>query len=114
MTEEQLNALRDAVARDVMGWTDRRVPWAYSDSTVCWHCNDVAVITRHAWRPDADDRQSSQVLDRMLALGFRCSIEVEADQTVVGFSGTDADSGPVTHADRRIALLQAALTVLKI
>ena len=58
-------------ARLVMGWTAAEVPWAYDGVTPLWHTADGdPVMTVFSWRPDRNDTQNMQVLDRMLELGF--------------------------------------------
>ncbi len=62
-----------------------------------------------AWRPDEDDRQNLEVLDEMIEQGFDCSVEITAGEVVVAFSRDDCGEVPVSHPQRRIALLLAAL-----
>lgn len=114
MTEEQRESLRAEVARRVMNWHANEVSWAYSGSTECWHTSDeVAVVTRYAWRPDEDDQQNMNVLDRMTALGFDCSVELTPEEAVVAFSRESAEGQPVSHGCRRIAVLLAAVAAIK-
>lgn len=113
LDEEQRRGLRDEVARSVMGWRLASVPWAYSGSTNCWlNDDDAAVLTQHAWRPDEDESQNSQVLQQMLTLGFDCSAEFAADENVVSFTRDLKEGVPVCHAERRVAMLLAALAAL--
>ena len=108
-SEEARDALRDAVAREVMGWEVERIEWAYSGSTLVWH--DSAghpVLTRYSWQPDLRDAQAMEVADRMLELGFRFVMEAGEGSTCVNFE-RDSVSSRIDHRDRRIAILRAAL-----
>ena len=108
-SEEARDALRDAVAREVMGWEVERIEWAYSGSTLVWH--DSAghpVLTRYSWQPDLRDAQAMEVVDRMLERGFRFVMEAGEGSTCVTFE-RDSVSSRIDHRDRRIAILRAAL-----
>ena len=109
---DEVNAeqLRSAVAESVMGWHCASRSWAYALEVECWHGDDGgAVMPCAAWRPDEDDRQNLEVLDGMIEQGFDCSVEITAGEVVVAFSRDDCGEVPVSHPQRRIALLLAAL-----
>ena len=115
-SEEARDALRDAVAREVMGWEVERIEWAYSGSTLVWH--DSAghpVLTRYSWQPDLRDAQAMEVADRMLELGFRFVMEAGEGSACVNATSRpivferDSVSSRIDHRDRRIAILRAAL-----
>ena len=75
MTEEQRIILRDGISEQVMGWTSRRVSWAYAETAELWHnADDNPLMTRDSWRPDTNDSQVLEVLDRMVELGFRYTL----------------------------------------
>ena len=101
--------LRDALAREVMGWRVRRIEWAYSGATDVWHdTSGLPVLTRYSWQPDCHDAQAMEVVDRMLALGYRFAMGAERGLAFATFE-TDASSTRIEHRDRRVAILRAAL-----
>ena len=108
-SEETRDALRDAVARVVMGWEAVRIEWAYSGTTQVWHdaCGHP-VLTRYSWQPDLRDAQAMEVVDRMLRLGFRFMMGAGEGTVCVTFE-RDSVSSRIDHHDRRIAILRAAL-----
>ena len=111
-SEEARDALRDAVAREVMGWKAERIEWAYSGTTLVWH--DVAghpVLTCFSWQPDLRDAQTMEVVDRMLELGFRFMMGADVGSARVSFE-RDSASSRIHHHDRRIAILRAALAAV--
>ena len=111
-SEEAREALRDAVAREVMGWQVERIEWAYSGTTAVWH--DAAghpVLTRYSWQPDLRDAQAMEVVDRMFRLGFRLVMTAGEQSACVSFECSSA-STRIEHHDRRIAILRAALGAL--
>ena len=108
-SEETREALRDAVAREVMGWEVERIEWAYGGTTLVWH--DSAghpVLTRYSWQPDLRDAQAMEAVDQMLKLGFRFMMEVDEGSACVSFERGSAVSR-IDHRDRRVAILRAAL-----
>jgi len=103
-------------ARRVMGWTAADIPWAYDGTTPVWHTSaGDPVMTVFSWRPDRDDTQNMQVFDRMVDLGFDLTLTAGGGRTVVQVDRDDRGGRAATptargeHADRRIALLRAAL-----
>ena len=98
-------------ARLVMGWTAADIPWAYDGETPVWHtAGGDPVMTVFSWRPDRNDTQNMQVLDRMVGLGFECTMMVGGERTVVEIGrGSMMPVARVEHDDRRVALLRAAL-----
>lgn len=112
-TEAVRETLRDAVAREVMGWTARRIEWAYSGTTDVWHdTSGLPVLTRYSWQPDCHDAQAMEVVDRMLALGYRFAMGAERGLSSAAF---EIGSAPTRneHPDRRIAILRAALRAVR-
>lgn len=108
-SEEARSDLRDAVAREVMGWEVRRIEWAYSGTTLVWHDSEgLPVLTRYSWQPDRRDVQAMEVVDRMLALGFRFAMGAGEGLAFAAFE-CGARSSHAEHHDRRIAILRAAL-----
>ena len=108
-SEEACDTLRDAVAREVMGWKVERIEWAYSGTTLVWH--DAAghpVLTRYSWQPDRHDAQAMAVVDRMLELGFRLMMGAGEGSAWVSFE-RDSVASRFVDRDRRIAILRAAL-----
>lgn len=108
-SEDARDALRDAVAREVMGWEVERIEWAYSGTTPVWH--DSAghpVLTRYSWQPDRHDAQAMDVVDRMLELGFRFTMGAGAGLAFAVFE-SGSTSTRTEHRNRRIAILRAAL-----
>ncbi len=108
-SEEDRETLRDAVAREVMGWEALRIEWAYSGATDVWHDpSGLPVLTRYSWQPDHHDAQAMEVVDRMLALGYRFAMGAERGLAFAAFE-TGAAPTRIEHRDRRIAILRAAL-----
>lgn len=108
-SEEVRETLRDAVAREVMGWEALRIEWAYSGATDVWHDpSGLPVLTRYSWQPDCHDAQAMEVVDRMLALGYRFAMGAERGLAFAAFE-TEAAPTRIEHRDRRIAILRAAL-----
>ena len=106
---EACEALRDAVARKVMGWKAERIEWAYAGTTLVWHDSDgVPMLTCYSWQPDLRDAQTMEVVDRMLELGFDFAMGAGEGLAFAAF-GAGAASTRVEHRDRRIAVLRAAL-----
>ena len=111
---EQREELREASARLVMGWRPVQIPWAYSGVADCWETSDdIPIMTCHAWRPDEDDTQCMKVVDRMVELGYRCSLRLETNGVKVVFGDGDTQALPIEHSDRRIGLLQAAVSAVR-
>ena len=114
MTEEQRIALRNAVGERVMGWTSRRIAWAYAETAELWHdAHDLPVMTHDSWRPDLNDGQVLTVLDQMVARGFNYSLGNTAQTAFAEFHGADALAVRAEHAERRIALLHAAVAAVE-
>ena len=110
MSDDDLEFMCAEIARRVMGWTAADIPWAYDGVTSVWHsAAGDPVMTVFSWRPDSNDAQNMQVLDRMVDLGFELTLTACGERTVVRI---DWESTPVArndHPGRRVALLQAAL-----
>ena len=108
-SEEARETLRDAVAREVMGWRVERIEWAYSGTTPVWHdSGGLPVLTRYSWQPDRRDAQAMEVVDRMLELGFRFTMGAGAGLAFAAFE-SGSTTTRIEHRDRRIAILRAAL-----
>ena len=113
MSDDDRELLRAETARLVMGWTAADIPWAYDGATPVWHTSaGDPVMTVFSWRPDRDNAQSMQVLDRMVDLGFEFTLKVSGARTVVQIGRGSTPVVRVEDADRRIALLRAALAVI--
>lgn len=109
-SDDDREHLCGGTARLVMGWTAADIPWAYDGTTPVWHDADGdPVMTVFSWRPDRNDAQSMQVLDRVVGLGFALTMTVEGERTVVRIGRGSVPVARAEHADRRIALLRAAL-----
>ena len=77
MSDDDRELLCAETARLVMGWTATDIPWAYDGATPVWHTSaGEPVMTVFSWRPDRNDAQSMQVLDRMVDLGFELTLTV--------------------------------------
>ena len=101
-------------ARLVMGWTAADVPWAYEGTTSLWHTADGdPVMTVFSWRPDRNDAQNMQVLDRMIDLGFELTLTACGERSVVQFSRGAGPPARGEDRDRRIALLRAAIAAAR-
>ncbi len=110
MNSEEMEQLRDEVARRVMGWELRRVDWAYSDTTSLWHSREgIPVMTRYAWRPHESDAQAMKVLDRMTAIGFDHTLGMSGGTAFAVFEREGDEAVRVEGENRRVALLRAAL-----
>ena len=114
MTDPEREALCCAVARTVMGWFSTEIPWAYDGVTPLWHTADGDPhMTVVSWRPDCNDTQNMQVLDRMIELGFELELSVCGNRTIAEFT---LESVPVARGEdwnRRIALMRAALDAVE-
>ena len=114
MAIEERTRLREESARLVMGWRPVRIPWAYSGVADCWeNSDDIPVMTCHAWRPDEDDTQCMRVVDRMVELGFVCSLVIEPGRVGAAFGNQGVLPSPLEHPDRRIGLLRAAVDAMR-
>ena len=114
MLSEERTQLREETARLVMGWRTVRIPWAYNGVADCWETSkDVPVMTCHSWRPDEDDTQCMRVVDRMVELGFVCSMVIESGRTGAAFGRGGVLRPIVENNDRRIGLLHAALDAVR-
>ncbi len=102
--------LGSRVARQVMNWHQVRRGWAYSDEAELW-CSgeDVPLMPCQAWRPEHDDTQAMQVLERMTALGFEWTLGGGAGGVSAEFRHRDGRRARAEDPDRRRALLRAAL-----
>lgn len=113
MSNDDRGNLCAETARLVMGWTAADIPWAYDGATPVWHTSTgEPVMTVFSWRPDRNHAQSMQVLDRMVALGFEFTLTVSGAHTVVQIGRGSMPVARVEDADRRVALLRAALAGL--
>ena len=107
-------ALCAEAARLVMGWETAAVPWAYDGVASLWHTAEGdPVMTEFSWRPDRDDAQNMQVLDRMIGLGFGCTLTAHGGRALARFSRGPDDTARCEDRDRRIALLRAAVAAVK-
>ncbi len=70
-------------------------------------------MSEFSWRPDRDEAQNMQVLDRMLELGYDFELSVKPDRTlaVVGLNGERL--GRSQGSDRKIVVLEAALQAIR-
>ena len=110
MSDDNRELLCAETARLVMGWTAADIPWAYDGATSVWHtATGEPVMTVFSWRPDRNDAQNMQVLDRMVDLGFEVTMTVGGGRTVVEIGRGSMPAARGEHADRRTALLRAAL-----
>ena len=113
MSDDDHGSMCAEIARRVMGWTATDIPWAYDGETSVWHtAGGDPVITVFSWRPDRNDAQNMQVLERMLELGFEIALTACCGRAVVEFR---RGAAPVAHdedRDRRTALLRAALAAV--
>ena len=110
MDNDERGHLCAETARLVMGWTAADIPWAYDGMAPVWHtAAGDPVMTVFAWRPDRNDAQNMQVLDRMVDLGFELTLTVNGARTVVQIGRGSTPVARGEHDDRRIALLRAAL-----
>ena len=113
MTHKDTQALRADIAREVMGWTQGSRSWAYSGSASLWYDSEGnGLLPIQSWRPDEDDRQCMQVLDRMRALGYGFSLRSDGDSIEAGFDRPSEPRVTCRHLDRRLAVLRAALTTV--
>ena len=114
MSDDDLEITCAEVARHVMGWTAADVPWAYDGVASLWHtAGGDPVVTVFSWRPDRNDTQNMQVLDRMIDLGFELTLTACGERAVVQFSRGSRPVARCEDRDRRIALLHAALAAAK-
>ena len=114
MSDDDHESMCAEIARLVMDWTATDIPWAYDGVTSVWHtAGGDPVMTVFSWRPDRDDAQNMQVLDRMLVLGFGLTLTAGSGRTAVQFSRGSMAPARVEHRDRRIALLRAALAGIR-
>ena len=110
MIDDDREHLCAETARLVMGWTAADIPWAYDGETPVWHTAAAdPVMTVFSWRPDRNDAQNMQVLDRMVHLGFELTMTVRAGRTIVEIGRGPMPIARAEHDDRRVALLRVAL-----
>ncbi len=110
MSDDDLEFMCAETARLVMGWTAVDIPWAYEGVRSVWHTAvGDPIMTVYSWRPDRNDSQNMQVLDRMIELGFGLALTACGERTVVQFSHGARPAARGGHRERRIALLRAAL-----
>ena len=110
MSDDDMEVLCAETARLVMGWTAADIPWAYDGVTPVWHtAAGDPVMTVFSWRPDRNDAQYMQVLDRIVDLGFELTLTEGGERAVVQIGRGSMPAARGEHADRRIALLRAAL-----
>ena len=114
MSDDDFEIMCAEVARTVMGWTAADVPWAYDGVASLWHtAGGDPVMTVFSWRPDRNDVQNMQVLDRMIDLGFDLTLTAGGEGAVVQFSRGSRPVARYDHRERRIALLGAALAAAR-
>ena len=114
MSDDDLEFMCAEIARLVMGWTVADIPWAYDGMTSVWHtAAGDPVMTVFSWRPDRNDAQNMQVLDRMVDLGFGLTLTVCGERVVVQISRGSRPMARDDHESRKIALLRAALAATK-
>ena len=112
--DADLEALCAEAARFVMGWEAAEVPWAYDGATSLWHtAGGDPVMTEFSWRPDRNDGQNMQVLDRMIGLGFELVLTARGGYTTALFSRGSEKAARRRDRDRRIALLRAAVAAVR-
>ncbi|MDD9982959.1 MAG: hypothetical protein OXU81_16660 [Gammaproteobacteria bacterium] len=113
MSDDDHGSMCAEIARRVMGWTATDIPWAYDGETSVWHtAGGDPVMTVYSWRPDRNDAQNMQVLERMLELGFEIALTACRERTVVEFSRDAAPVARNENRDRKTALLRAALAAV--
>ena len=114
VSDADLEALCAEAARLVMGWETADIPWAYDGVASLWHTADGdPVMTEFSWRPDRDDAQNMQVLDRMIGLGFGCTLTARGGRALALFSRGPGETARCEARDRRVALLRAAVAAVK-
>ena len=110
MIDDDLELMCAEIARLVMGWAAADIPWAYDGVTSVWHtAAGEPVMTVFSWRPDRNDIQNMQVLDRMVDSGFELTLTACGERTVVEISRGSRPVARDDHESRRVALLRAAL-----
>ena len=70
-------------------------------------------MTEFSWRPDRNDAQNMQVLDRMIGLGFELVLTAHSGRTAALFSRGAKEASRCEDRDRRIALLRAAVAAAR-
>ena len=114
VSDADLESLCAEAARLVMGWETADVPWAYDGTTSLWHtAGGDPVMTEFSWRPDRNDAQNMQVLDRMIGLGFELTLTERGDRAVVRFGRGSGEAARREDRNRRVALLHAAVAAVK-
>ena len=112
--DADLEVLCAEAARFVMGWEAAEIPWAYDGATSLWHtAGGDPVMTEFSWRPDRNDGQNMQVLDRMIGLGFELVLTARGGYTTALFSRGSEEAARCRDRDRRIALLRAAVAAVR-
>ena len=112
--DAELESLCAEAARLVMGWETADVPWAYDGMASLWHtAGGDPVMTEFSWRPDRNDAQNMQVLDRMIGLGFELALTERGGRAVARFSRGSREAARCEDRDRRIALLRAAVAAVR-
>ena len=114
MSDDDHGSTCAEIARRVMGWTATDIPWAYDGETSVWHTlGGDPIMTVFSWRPDRNDAQNMQVLERMLELGFEIELTACREATVVEFRHGATLVAHDEDGNRKIALLRAALVAVR-
>ena len=93
-----------------MGWHDQSRSWAYTGGATLWYDEEGdGLLPVQSWRPDENEAQHAEVLDRMCDLGFELEMTVSGERTRVRFRVGEEAVAEITGAERRLALLEAAV-----
>lgn len=103
--------LSELAATRIFGWEQRRIPWAYTDETVCWcEPNEGAVVmTAFAWRPVEDEKQCNLVLDKLMSLGYEWQLRLSSEGAIATVVHEGTTVAVVPDIDRRRAIVRAAI-----
>lgn len=97
-----------------MGWQVIEIAWASDQTVPVWHeAKGDPVMSEFSWRPDRDEAQNMQLVERMLDLGYDFDLSVKRDHAVARFVAKGNRLGQSLHPDRKIAVLEAALEAIR-
>jgi len=105
MTDLTGQALRDAMATEVMGW---------HKGGSCNHWRNDRELCQSDWLPDTDPRCWAAVLDRMTALGWSYTEgHAPGGKFACAFWQSSAPDSLASHAEHGLAICHAALAAVR-
>ncbi|MBF2761488.1 MAG: hypothetical protein ISN28_14725 [Ectothiorhodospiraceae bacterium AqS1] len=101
------------VAREIMGWQVIEMAWASDQTVPVWHdAKGDPVMSEFSWRPDRDEAQNMQLIERMIDLGYDFDLSLKRDHAIARFVAGHR-FGQSLNPDRKLAALEAALEAVR-